>query len=95
MKDKNLHKKILKSYKRNHVGKYFLDDEEGKIYSQKIDVEKLEKSIENEYKNILKNNNFEQETTEKMQLIIEINKKIKSKAHKNRLKELKKNIEFN
>jgi len=89
------HEKVLKSYKRNHVGKYFLDDEEGKIYSQKINVEKLEKNIENEYKSIFKNNNFEEETTEKMELMIEINKKLKSKKHKNRLKELKKNEEFN
>ena len=35
------HEKIFKSYKRNHHGKYFLDNEEGKIYKQKINVKKL------------------------------------------------------
>ena len=95
MKDINLHEKIFKSYQRNHFGEYFLDVEEGKIKTQKINIDKSNKEINNIKKSIVKNFQYDDKNIEEIELLDIENNRWKSKSHKNRLKELKKNDKFN
>ena len=90
-----IHTKKFESYKRNHKGKYFLDNEEGKIYTQKIDMTKSDKEINDKYNRIVRKNIFDDKSFEEMNLLLKENKYLKSKTHRNRLKELKKNEDFN
>ena len=91
------HERILKTYLQNHKGKYLSDIERGKIEEKKIKIKNSRKKINNKFNDILQNRNNEQKDSniEELNLLLAEDRKLKQKTHKNRLKELEKNEEFN
>lgn len=89
------HEKILKTYKRNHQGENFEENERSKIKREKVVAKRIERQSEELMKDITKMEDYDQLLDRYDEMSYQAKKVTGNKnTHKKRLKELVKNKEF-